>query len=407
MTQVQTIGGLKRGRGRGRGRSTGRGRGGRGGRSDKPATFEPFKGSANSLTAHGNQQHPVASHGSGVFADEHQHLAGVAKLQQQHDEAIALRAVQMAELEKQRQIPVQASSSGLFQAPATSASAAHQFPSTSSAAGSSIIDLCNDDDTGQPAQQASTASRPPAKPREQISWSLGVDHPISDSSVPSGSSNTDNPFWCPARYMPVGGEAQADLCLQTHEVVQVLDSGLVGHRGTAILDTGISFTICTASSCNSADATVTFVHAMCLESVKTLHVEMAAKCLRVSSLLQYNACPLYLRKTFFAGNAGCTLITRSFARQLGLIDMHGNPTQAYSRTIRVQGVVAGAFEMIKTLNITYELKGALIFASSCCPHTVAKPLLAFETQSLIRLQKQSELNVSLCRQKDAHYGRPD
>ncbi len=58
-----------------------------------------------------------------------------------------------------------------------------------------------------------------------------------------------------------------------------------------------------------------------------------------------------------AGNAGHTLITRSFARQLGLVDMHGNPTQAYSRTIRVQGVVAGAFEMIKTLNITYEIKG--------------------------------------------------
>lgn len=58
-----------------------------------------------------------------------------------------------------------------------------------------------------------------------------------------------------------------------------------------------------------------------------------------------------------AGNAGHTLITISFARQLGLVDMHGNPTQAYSRTIRVQGVVAGAFEMIKTLNITYEIKG--------------------------------------------------
>jgi hypothetical protein len=62
-------------------------------------------------------------------------------------------------------------------------------------------------------------------------------------------------------------------------------------------------------------------------------------------------------QVLFAGNAGCTLITRSFARQLGLVDMHGNPTQAYSRTIRVQGVVAGAFEMIKTLNITYEIKG--------------------------------------------------
>ena len=234
MTQVQTIGGLKRGRGRGLGRNTGRGRGGRNGRSDKPAAFEPFKGSANSLTAHSNQQQPAANHGSGVFADEHQHLAGVAKLQQQHDEAVALRAVQMAELGNQRQTQVQASSSRVYQAPA-------QPPSTSSAAGSSIIDLCDDDDTGQLAQQASTASRPPAKPREQISWSLGVACPTSGSSVPSGSSNVDNPFWCPARYIPVGGEAQADLRLQTHELVQVLDSGLVGHRGTAVLDTGISY----------------------------------------------------------------------------------------------------------------------------------------------------------------------
>ena len=56
--------------------------------------------------------------------------------------------------------------------------------------------------------------------------------------------------------------------------------------------------------------------------------------------------------------------------------MHGNPTQAYSRSIRVQGVVAGAFEMIKTLNITYELKGAFTFASKRCQVAVAKPLLA-------------------------------
>lgn len=67
---------------------------------------------------------------------------------------------------------------------------------------------------------------------------------------------------------------------------------------------------------------------------------------------------VFVRRTALpAGNAGCTLITKSFARQLGLIDMHGNPTQAYSQTIRVQGVVAGAVEMIKTLNITYEIKG--------------------------------------------------
>lgn len=69
-----------------------------------------------------------------------------------------------------------------------------------------------------------------------------------------------------------------------------------------------------------------------------------------------------LRTALAAGNAGCTLITTRFARQLGLVDMHGNPSQAYSRTIRVQGVVARAFEVIKTLNLTYELKGTFNFA---------------------------------------------
>lgn len=71
-----------------------------------------------------------------------------------------------------------------------------------------------------------------------------------------------------------------------------------------------------------------------------------------------------MRSLMLAGNAGCTLITRSFARQLGLVDMHGNPTQAYSRTIRVQGVVAGAAETIKTLNITYEIKGVTAISQS-------------------------------------------
>ena len=237
MTQVQTIGGLKRGRGRGRGRGSGRGRGGRSGRSDKPQPFEPFKGPAKSLSAASNQQQPAASHGSGVFAAEQQHLAGVARLQQQHDEAIALRAVQMAELEQQQQAQqTQASCSSNSQAPGTSAPAPAQ-PSATSSTGSDIIDLCDETDQA-PQQAARDPARPPAKPREQVSWSLGVGGTTASRSAPSGSSNTDNPFWAPARYMPVGGESQPDLRLQTYEVVQVLDSGLVGHRGTAVLDTG-------------------------------------------------------------------------------------------------------------------------------------------------------------------------
>lgn len=108
-----------------------------------------------------------------------------------------------------------------------------------------------------------------------------------------------------------------------------------------------------------------------------------------------------------AGNAGCTLITRSFARQLGLVDMHGNPTQAYSRTIRVQGVVAGAFEMIKTLNITYELKGACTLATGwCCRYSFAKPLLVLGIKSSSRVHVPSQ-RCSFCRQENAHHGRLD
>lgn len=66
--------------------------------------------------------------------------------------------------------------------------------------------------------------------------------------------------------------------------------------------------------------------------------------------------------------------------------MHGNPTQAYSRTIRVQGVVAGAFEMIKTLNITYELKGAFNLAAGCQQPFTAS-FVALLNKLLIRLQR--------------------
>ncbi len=240
MTQVQTIGGLKRGRGRGRGSGRGRGRGGRGaGRTDKPAAFEAFKGSGNSLGAQqaaGGQQHQAA-HSSGIFAAEQQHLTGIAKLQQQHDEALALRAVQLAELQRQQQL--QASTSAPH-APLSEADIATQLyplpPATSSVTESDVIDLC-DDGSGQSAQPS---ARPPAKPREKVSWSLGVNRAASGATASNSSAGSDNPFWCPARYVPTGGDNQPDLRLQTHEVVQVLDSGLVGHRGNAVLDTGVS-----------------------------------------------------------------------------------------------------------------------------------------------------------------------
>lgn len=240
MTQVQTIGGLKRGRGRGRGSGRGRGRGGRGaGGTDKPAAFEAFKGSGNSLGAQqaaGGQQHQAA-YGSGIFAAEQQHLTGIAKLQQQHDEALALRAVQLAELQRQQQ--PQASTSAP-PAPQSEADIPTQLypppPASSSVTESDIIDLC-DDDSGQPAQQS---ARPPAKPQEKVSWSLGVNRAVSGATASTSSAGNDNPFWCPARYVPSGGDNQPELRLQTHEVVQVFDSGLVGHRGNAVLDTGVS-----------------------------------------------------------------------------------------------------------------------------------------------------------------------
>ncbi len=59
----------------------------------------------------------------------------------------------------------------------------------------------------------------------------------------------------------------------------------------------------------------------------------------------------------YAGNGGCTLIKRDLARQLGLVDEAGWPTQAGTRTTTVHGVVAGASERIPLMNLTYELRG--------------------------------------------------
>lgn len=241
MTQVQTIGGLKRGRGRGRGAGTGRGRSN--GKSDKSAAFEAFKGLGCSLSAKQTRDTQQQQNGSGVFSAEQQHLAGIARLQQQHEEALALRAVQLAELQKQQQEQQQATTSersiSHLEA-STSAGCTHAQPHANSiAATSSVIDLCDDND--EAAQLSQNALRLPAKPREKVAWSLGVNHATSSAATPASSGGGDNPFWCPSRYVPVGGENQPDLRLQTNESALVLDSGLVGHRATAVLDTGLSF----------------------------------------------------------------------------------------------------------------------------------------------------------------------
>lgn len=71
------------------------------------------------------------------------------------------------------------------------------------------------------------------------------------------------------------------------------------------------------------------------------------------------------------GNEGCTLITKRFARHLGLVDCDGNPTQALLPRCGVQGVVAGATEWLPQINIQYEIKGR---SRLCC-----RPVLLYLT----------------------------
>ena len=58
-----------------------------------------------------------------------------------------------------------------------------------------------------------------------------------------------------------------------------------------------------------------------------------------------------------AGNSSHTMITTHFARQLGLVDFDGRPTQAVGRTVRSRGVVLGAYEDCHVINIQYKIKG--------------------------------------------------
>jgi len=57
------------------------------------------------------------------------------------------------------------------------------------------------------------------------------------------------------------------------------------------------------------------------------------------------------------GNGGCTLIQQHVAQALGLCDALGRPTESNRQKIRVQGVVAGAAEMIYQCTLTYRIKG--------------------------------------------------
>ncbi|KAL0051920.1 hypothetical protein WJX82_004494 [Trebouxia sp. C0006] len=60
------------------------------------------------------------------------------------------------------------------------------------------------------------------------------------------------------------------------------------------------------------------------------------------------------------GNSSCTLINSRFAKQLGLVNFDYIPTQAYSGTTRVTGVVHGVHIDVPIINIQYEIKGKKI-----------------------------------------------
>lgn len=116
-------------------------------------------------------------------------------------------------------------------------------------------------------------------------------------------TNDDTPhdeydFWNPPQYQPAEA-SQADLQLSPWETANVFDGGLQPHPGRAHLDTG---------------------------------------------------------------NSSCTLIDSRFAKQLGLVNFDYRPTQAYSGTTRVTGVVHGVHIDVPIINIQYEIKGKRIYS---------------------------------------------
>lgn len=116
-------------------------------------------------------------------------------------------------------------------------------------------------------------------------------------------TNDDTPqdeydFWNPPQYQPAE-PSQADLQLSPWETANVFDGGLQPHPGRAHLDTG---------------------------------------------------------------NSSCTLIDSRFAKQLGLVNFDYRPTQAYSGTTRVTGVVHGVHIEVPIINIQYEIKGKRIYS---------------------------------------------
>lgn len=116
----------------------------------------------------------------------------------------------------------------------------------------------------------------------------------------------ENPFWQPPMYIPAEGPCAEDFQISTDEYVEVRDMGL-------------------------------------------------------QWLGKYRAC-------LDTGNGGCTLIQKHIAQTLGLCDALGGPTESRWEKQAVQGVVAGASEMIYCCTLTYRLKGKEITCRAGITH---------------------------------------
>ncbi|DBA74881.1 TPA: hypothetical protein ACH3X2_009213 [Trebouxia sp. C0005] len=174
---------------------------------------------------------------------------------------------------------------------------------------SSIPTAMNETDTGASAPFVSSQQAQPLQ-RAQLADASSA-RAAGINAIPA--TTTDNTpqegydFWHPPQYQPAES-SQADLQLSPWETATVFDSGLQPHPGRAHLDTG---------------------------------------------------------------NSSCTLITSRFAKQLGLVNFDCRPTQAYSGTIRVSGIVHGMHIDLPIINIQYEIQGtSKPFVQRCALHSM-------------------------------------
>ena len=141
---------------------------------------------------------------------------------------------------------------------------------------------------------------------------LGFREPVDKDKKEEGDARAEawdaneNPFWQPPMYVPAEGPCVEDFKIFTDEYVEVRDMGMQWHG-------------------------------------------------------KYRAC-------LDTGNAGCTLIQKHVAQVLGLCDALGRPTESRWEKQSVNGVVAGASEMIYMCTLTYRLKGKEITCRAGITH---------------------------------------